>query len=114
MGRESGKNQPIESPFFFFFFLFRLLAFLDPSASALTECGRVDVYGIGVGTMKKSDMNDLEYFKDPHFRGWDSRHNVEAERTLLRRGGGGAKLNHSVSVDPWLVERRLVSKSLKK
>jgi hypothetical protein len=34
--------------------------------------------------MKKSDMNDLEYFKDPHFRGWDSRHNVEAERTLLR------------------------------
>lgn len=51
---------------------------------ALTECARVDVYGIGVGTMKKSDLNDLEYFKDPHFRGWDSRHNVEAERTLLR------------------------------
>ena len=44
----------------------------------------MDVYGIGVGTMKKSDMNDLEYFKDPHFRGWDARHNAEAERTLLR------------------------------
>lgn len=51
---------------------------------ALTECTRVDVYGIGVGTMKKSDLNDLEYFKDPHFRGWDARHNAEAERTLLR------------------------------
>ena len=51
---------------------------------ALTECARVDVYGIGVGTMKKSDLNDLEYFKDPHFRGWDARHNAEAERTLLR------------------------------
>ena len=48
--------------------------------------------------MKKSDMNDLEYFKDPHFRGWDSRHNVEAERTLLRRGWW-CNLK-SVSVDP--------------
>ena len=29
-------------------------------------------------------MNDLEYFKDQDFRGWDARHNAEAERTLLR------------------------------
>ena len=51
---------------------------------ALTECESVDVYGIGVGTMNKEDMKDLEYFKDDHFRGWDARHNAEAERTLLR------------------------------
>ena len=36
---------------------------------ALTECESVDVYGIGVGTMNKEDMKDLEYFKDDHFRG---------------------------------------------
>ena len=29
-------------------------------------------------------LKDLEYFKDDHFRGWDARHNAEAERTLLR------------------------------
>ena len=51
---------------------------------ALTECESVDVYGIGVGTMNKEDLKDLEYFKDDHFRGWDARHNAEAERTLLR------------------------------
>jgi hypothetical protein len=30
---------------------------------ALTECTHVDVYGMGVGTIKKTDLSDLEYFK---------------------------------------------------
>ncbi|XRB17310.1 glycosyltransferase family 29 protein [Pseudoscourfieldia marina] len=51
---------------------------------ALTECNFVDVYGIGAGTIAKQNLQDLEYFKDPHFQGWDQRHNAEAERTLLR------------------------------
>mmetsp|Transcript_23972 Transcript_23972/g.77892 ORF Transcript_23972/g.77892 Transcript_23972/m.77892 type:complete len:352 (+) Transcript_23972:61-1116(+) len=51
---------------------------------ALTECERVDVFGIGAGTIAHENLQDLEYFKDPHFRGWDARHNAEAERTLLR------------------------------
>ena len=37
-----------------------------------------------LNAMNKEDMKDLEYFKDDHFRGWDARHNAEAERTLLR------------------------------
>jgi len=51
---------------------------------ALAECDTVDVYGIGAGTIQKTDLTDLEYFKDEQFRGWDARHNAEAERTLLR------------------------------
>ena len=51
---------------------------------ALMECSHVDVYGMGVGTINHKDLNDLEYFKDPMFQGWDSRHNAEAERALLR------------------------------
>ena len=51
---------------------------------ALMECSHVDVYGMGVGTINHKDLDDLEYFKDPMFQGWDSRHNAEAERALLR------------------------------
>ncbi len=51
---------------------------------ALIECASVDVYGMGVGTINHNDLSDLEYFKDPDFKGWDSRHNAEAERALLR------------------------------
>ena len=51
---------------------------------ALVECDAVNVYGIGAGTIAKTNLGDLEYFKDPHFQGWDVRHNAEAERTLLR------------------------------
>jgi len=51
---------------------------------ALYECEAVDVFGIGAGTIAKKDLGALEYFQDKNFRGWDARHNVEAERTLLR------------------------------
>ena len=51
---------------------------------AMLECEKVDVYGVGAGTIQQKDLNDLEYFKDQDFRGWDARHNAEAERTLLR------------------------------
>eukprot|EP00899_Mesostigma_viride_P019535 jgi/Mesvir1/27583/Mv07327-RA.1 len=51
---------------------------------ALRECRSVDVYGVGAGTINHRDVGDLEYFKDQHFRGWDARHDVEAERAVLR------------------------------
>ena len=51
---------------------------------ALTECHIVDVHGIGVGTIGKHNLSDLEYFRDADLKGWDERHDVEAERTVLR------------------------------
>eukprot|EP00241_Pyramimonas_parkeae_P006857 CAMPEP_0114225802 /NCGR_PEP_ID=MMETSP0058-20121206/874_1 /TAXON_ID=36894 /ORGANISM="Pyramimonas parkeae, CCMP726" /LENGTH=341 /DNA_ID=CAMNT_0001336447 /DNA_START=71 /DNA_END=1096 /DNA_ORIENTATION=- len=51
---------------------------------ALMECSHVDVFGMGVGTINHKDLSDLEYFKDPHFHGWDARHDVEMERALMR------------------------------
>ncbi|KAK3280364.1 hypothetical protein CYMTET_11792 [Cymbomonas tetramitiformis] len=51
---------------------------------ALLECTEVDVFGMGVGTINHKDLSDLEYFKDPHFHGWDARHDVEMERALMR------------------------------
>ena len=51
---------------------------------ALMECSHVNVYGMGVGTINHNDLSDLEYFKDPHFHGWDARHDMELERTLMR------------------------------
>jgi hypothetical protein len=66
---------------------------------ALTECTHVDVYGMGVGTIKKTDLSDLEYFKVsrivtallPHLRLWSRACLV----SVVRGGGHGSARTHT-------------------